>query len=218
MKLDRTKTREHIINVVGKLPKPICGCLAYDDPTTLNLRQNCINMFDEIFATRPINNILEIGTHIGSSAAIMLSRSNAKVLSVDCGDNYLSRQSLNETESILINEFPGRFKGIIDSSHSESFYELIKDELFDFAFVDGDHSYEGCLADLQLCAKLNIPFILVDDYTSSLDVYNAVKQFVNIPRKDNFYNKYQEDKLYEQIHNNANIGLVLLKKQNINEY
>jgi cephalosporin hydroxylase len=39
----------------------------------------------------------------------------------------------------------------------------------DMAFIDGDHSYAGCAADLELCASLGIPVIAFHDVSSEGD-------------------------------------------------
>lgn len=64
-------------------------------------------------------------------------------------------------------------------------------QTFDWIYVDGDHSYEGCLNDLRNSLKIikTGGYIFGDDYGNKKDVVKAVDQFIretNLPF-DNFY-------------------------------
>jgi hypothetical protein len=48
----------------------------------------------------------------------------------------------------------------------------------DLAWVDGGHTEQIAYSDLMQCNRLNIPVILVDDYSLIPEVKNAIKKFV----------------------------------------
>ena len=64
-------------------------------------------------------------------------------------------------------------------------------EQADWIYIDGDHSYSGCLADLRSSLKVVRPggTIFGDDYTNKPGVRRAVDQFVSETgmRFDNFH-------------------------------
>ena len=108
--------------------------------------------------------ILEIGFLKGHSATWFLETfKKTKVTSID--------NVIRATEELVIHEamrikYDGRFKFHYgDSSVIAEFYEPCT---FDFAFIDGDHTFEGCLKDIDMCVHLQIPVLLLDNVESNL--------------------------------------------------
>ncbi len=70
---------------------------------------------------------------------------------------------------------------------SDMWFEQFNDELLDWIYIDGDHSYEGCLRDLENALQVVKPggLILGDDYGwpnskwSKPGVTKAVNEFIN---------------------------------------
>tara|TARA_B100002019_G_scaffold9028_1_gene7116 strand:- start:120 stop:716 length:597 start_codon:yes stop_codon:yes gene_type:complete len=70
---------------------------------------------------------------------------------------------------------------------SDMWFEQFNDEMLDWIYIDGDHSYEGCLRDLENSLKVVKPggLILGDDYGwenakwSKPGVTKAVDEFIN---------------------------------------
>jgi len=70
---------------------------------------------------------------------------------------------------------------------SDEWFEQFDDEMLDWIYIDGDHSYEGCLKDLENSLKVVKPggLILGDDYGwpdakwSKPGVTKAVNEFIN---------------------------------------
>lgn len=56
----------------------------------------------------------------------------------------------------------------------------------DFAHIDGDHSYEGCMHDIKLARKAGAKWILVDDFDYQKNVKRAVQDSI----KDTDYCEY----------------------------
>lgn len=79
-------------------------------------------------------------------------------------------------------------------SSSEFFQSF--DQQVDWVYVDGDHSFQGCLADLRGCLRIVRPGgqILGDDYTNKPGVRQAVDTFVNETglKLNNFYGTQYE--------------------------
>lgn len=60
---------------------------------------------------------------------------------------------------------------------SESFFRCFSFEV-DWVYVDGAHTYDGCLADLRGARKIAKQFIFGDDYGNRPEVKKAVDAFV----------------------------------------
>ena len=75
-----------------------------------------------------------------------------------------------------------RFHDLPVTIHRKSSTEFFDsfDQKVDWVYVDGDHSYQGCLADLRNCLRIVKPGgqILGDDYTNKPGVRRAVDTFV----------------------------------------
>lgn len=91
-----------------------------------------------------------------------------------------------------------RFQNLPVTIHrmsSRNFFDSFSDQV-DWIYIDGDHSYAGCLADLRGSLKVVRPggTIFGDDYTNKPGVRRAVDQFVSETgmRFDNFHgSQYQ---------------------------
>jgi predicted O-methyltransferase YrrM len=115
-----------------------------------------VGPMQQLMAVYQPKNILEIGLgHYGYSTNVWLSDSQAKLTTVDKGDwkGFAVR---------FKDAYPDRFtfiKGLTDKVLPK-----LKRE-YDFIYIDGDHAYEGCKADILNCQKLLLPggIILLDD-------------------------------------------------------
>lgn len=117
-----------------------------------------IHLYDAIISLiGPLSYILEIGLNGGHSAAMWLLKTKAQLLDVDIGDHPY----IQDVIDVLKKEFPGRFECIIKSSREV--YPDISSKKFDLIYVDGDHSHEGCFADLMMAEKLSPKYIMIDD-------------------------------------------------------
>ena len=138
---------------------------------TQNFKQGTPNtdeaqsIFDYLKDNYDFKNILEIGFLKGHSATWFLETFPAcKVTSVD---NVLRATEEDVIHRLVTLKYgQKRFKFHYgDSSIITDFYEP---GTFDFAFIDGDHTFEGCLKDIDMCVHLQIPVLLLDNVESNL--------------------------------------------------
>jgi hypothetical protein len=151
---------------------------------------------DAIQIVQP-KSILETGFFAGASAFMNLWLSEACVTSVDPVESLHGPAEKHDGKIENVDKlkvaFPGRFTFLRKDSR------LIRPDVagqsFDLMFIDGDHSEDGIRNDFQLAIDLNIPWILVDDFVTSVaEVYGKEFQHeffpVRIyPRKDQFAGK-----------------------------
>ena len=111
--------------------------------------------------------LLEIGFYKGQTMGIMLEDAGpgAHLVSVDIDYQY---------RSVFENIFPENTVKFIETDSKN----LILDQTFDFIMIDGDHTYEGVLADLKNCfPQMHKNSILcVDDHQSFEGVAQVVKE------------------------------------------
>jgi len=137
-------------------------------------------------------NYVEIGAYAGGSSCLMLQRLNTTIISIDLGEP-ISKEVV--------------FSNIIEYKNNNNYYKYIqgnsqtqetKDKVvetlsnsrvlgytnkIDVFFIDGDHSFEGVLADFNMYSDLvNIGgYVIFDDYNDSVhspDVKLAVDSLV----------------------------------------
>lgn len=137
-------------------------------------------------------NYVEIGAYAGGSSCLMLQRLNTTIISVDLGEP-ISKEVV--------------FSNIIEYKNNNNYYKYIqgnsqiqetKDKVIetlsnsrvlgysnkiDILFIDGDHSFDGVLADFNMYSDLvNIGgYVVFDDYNDSVhspDVKLAVDGLV----------------------------------------
>ena len=132
-------------------------------------------IFDACLKYIQPKNILEIGFYKGGSAFIMLSLDEKlKITSVDPVEN-VSTQMQRRTDfsgeeraiKLVSEKFKDRFTFI--RKRSQDIREDLKDEKFDFIFIDGDHWEDGIRNDFQLMLDFNIRYGLVDDWVQPIN-------------------------------------------------
>jgi len=217
--------KEQITNYLKLLPMPSLGGIAYDKgffhdgKPILNLRDTCIEMVKDVAKISNAKEILESGCHGGCSSAIFLSLTDANVTSIDLCDgtghieleysynDYFvpgTRGGINEIIRLFNEWFPGRFRFFAGSSYEQETIDKYKDKNYDLMFVDGDHTFNGARGDCKVAVQLNIPYVLVDDYTTCQEIRDGC----NLP-------ELELVKIYDNIHNFANIGIALFKNKNV---
>lgn len=103
-------------------------------------------------------NVLEIGTDVGNSTTALLlgvEEKGGHVFSIDINPKCASLFPNNENWSFIHADSAVEFK------HASRFLPCY----FDVLYIDGNHSYEGCKADLDLYGSLVRPsgIVLVHD-------------------------------------------------------
>jgi len=137
-----------------------------------------------------IGEAIEVGTYLGESTSHFLSSwpHCSKIFCIDSYDNdYLAdmdptqKRSGDEiyisTRQELSRRFPGRTK-ILRKSAPEA-AKTFSTDYFDFIYIDGDHSYEGCLRDLKSYYPLARAGALISGHDYSYGgVARAVDDFI----------------------------------------
>lgn len=179
-------------NNLNLLPKTHVGHLTEEHVPTLIKVLEIVNP----------KKIFEIGFNAGHSAMMWLTLSNAELISVDPGNNWVWTGS-NEVKDA----FGTRFRFYNTSSQDpELINELMRLNFIpDLTFVDGDHTYPVCCKDLQLAYNLGSKYIFVDNVEDGDNVGNALMHFL----EDCPYEKVREDTIEE-----TKQRLALLRRKN----
>ena len=126
-----------------KLTKPAHLDRIFDAPAEQLIHERLV-IYSLVFALRP-QRILEIGTHWGGTATIMKAAlddfGNGKIICVD--PNPLITPKLLEELSPRIRIIKGFSPAVLPKA-----VEMAGGR-FDFALIDGDHTYEGVLRDIE---------------------------------------------------------------------
>jgi predicted O-methyltransferase YrrM len=128
-------------------------------------------LFKELVMKNNPKYVLETGFCTGRSASSILNNapSLTKMISIDINFDYIKPEG-SQYRKILTEQFSNFFT-IEGSSHKILNKEFIEKEFpngIDWFTVDGDHSYNGCLNDLENVYKYMNKggIIIVDDYKS----------------------------------------------------
>jgi hypothetical protein len=133
-----------------------------------------------------VNSVLEIGSWRGRSTHALLSGCKGRVTAVDhfkgsaqSGDatNWLAK------ESDIYKEFMdnvGNFSNLrVIKASSKGAREILKEEVFDMIFIDGEHSYEAVKEDIALWKDKAKVILCGHDYCSAwIPVQQAVDESI----------------------------------------
>lgn len=156
--IDDAFVDEYIFNHRKNLGKPLTG------GTDWRFCDIIAPAFREILEIAQAENVLEIGLNAGGSALMFLSI-----------DPYLVYDSVDIVENkksidYLSNHFTGFSFYEIDSKNISPKIPFFNSK-YDLVFLDGDHSPEGVLSDIEVSLKFNPDYILFDDYRHKSHYY-----------------------------------------------
>lgn len=129
-------------------------------------------------------NYVEIGAYAGGSSCLMLQRLNTTIISVDLGEPISKEVVFSNIIQYKKNN--NYYKYIQGNSQTQETKDRVIETLsnsrvlgytnkIDLLFIDGDHSFDGVLADFNTYSDLvNIGgYIVFDDYNDSVHSPNV---------------------------------------------
>lgn len=129
-------------------------------------------------------NYVEIGAYAGGSSCLMLQRLNTTIISVDLGEPISKEVVFSNIIQYKKNN--NYYKYIQGNSQTQETKDKVIETLsnsrvlgytnkIDLLFIDGDHSFDGVLADFNTYSDLvNIGgYIVFDDYNDSVHSPNV---------------------------------------------
>lgn len=169
---------DYIFNHRNKLGKPTMG------GTDWRFADIVAPAFREILEIANPKTVLEIGFNVGASALMFLSiNPELHYDSVDIVQNNKSIEYLRER----FKEF--RFVKIHSHFIDPEMFCFLKK--YDLIFLDGDHSYDGVIADIEAVLKFNPEYILFDD------VKHLSHSYIWLIITETYKDKLEVVKLYE---------------------
>jgi hypothetical protein len=151
--------------------------LKHLDKTLIELQdENAIQPFFDAIALSNPKNILETGVMMGMSSLALLILSDANLTSFDpimnaTDDNNLNWNNIPYPDKSEQEQFLDKIKLTFKDrwtfykEKSENAYPLIQNIKYDLFHIDGDHWYSGLDADYDIALKMNIEWLLVDDFS-----------------------------------------------------
>lgn len=156
------------------------------------------NLFYSLIKEKHIESCLEIGSHRGRTTWAIISALDEKYKNKEilfpkliCVDPY-------ENSDIIYNEWKSRFSNKTNFSFDpiliRDYSQNMKTEdlsilmaKIDFAFIDGDHSYEANISDFQLIEPIlsRKAIVFIDDIN---DMCGGLRAYSYL--RDKYYHKY----------------------------
>lgn len=118
-----------------------------------------VGEFQEFIDTIHAESVLEIGSMMGGTALEWHKR-GMKVTSIDLRLPPSDPRYQNQGESRK--QWPADIRWYFADSHAESTKQMVNGT-YDMVFIDGDHSYAGCLLDYQMYKDMASKYIVFHD-------------------------------------------------------
>lgn len=119
------------------------------------------HIIEGVYDTYEIKSILEIGFNIGCSASMWLEWDKTQKVTLTAVDICKHGATVPASQTVQ-ERYGDRFRFF--GSDSKKAKPLLEGKSFDMAFVDGDHSYEGVIADSKMSIDLGVNVLLYDDW------------------------------------------------------
>ena len=131
---------------------------------------------------------LEIGVERGGSAYNILKNCDVKMMYLldpylpytDLNDNHICDLECQKNNKFICNELLKEFSNFkLIEKTSDEYKSFFEDETFDYIFIDGLHTYDQCIKDLENYYPKLKPGGLFSghDYSYIEDVNKAVNEF-----------------------------------------
>jgi len=146
------------------------GCL-FDEMNSLRVRTQA-NFIVSAIKETGARKVLETGTH-KAMFCYLLHLCNSEIM-IDTFGNLAESQLAVD---ILNNKY-GPFIKYHFGDSRQTLGSFSPQYQIDLAWVDGGHEYGVCFSDMENCARLKIPHLIVDDYKWNDDVRKAVAEFI----------------------------------------
>jgi len=161
------------------------------------LEHSSAAIFQDVIRQTNPKSILEVGFFKGGTSFFWLSFSDARLLAVD---SMLWEGCSIENIKRLVERFPERFTFICESS--TRVYSKLRNLYFDLFYIDGGHTSDLVINDIQLGVDLEIPYLFLDDV--SPNIFQLFKRLT----KD----KYQVIKIYDRKADKEWIHMLLARR------
>lgn len=115
--------------------------------------------------------VFETGTFCGHSATLMFNLFDNLEYLKTIDPNPISRKAFK-----ALQEKFGKDRVGFVNKNVRFLPEPTPDDVFDFAYIDGNHSTEACTIDIEYCKKLGVEYILMDN-VELYTVREAIKKF-----------------------------------------
>ena len=179
-----------------------CGSSLHFAPEDLHEKEEQVRFKKQCLEKYKPNYILETGTNKAEFCYL------AKLFLPHCRIITFDMESWSGKCVELVNEyFENEDITFIQGNSNETFgkLHLHPQTPIDFAHVDGGHDYGTAYSDLQNCDRLEVPYVLVDDYRGLSGVTEAV---------DTFCEKYPYSQIDQDDESkDVKRGLVLLERK-----
>jgi hypothetical protein len=145
------------------------GDFFLDDYQRTELFPQSYSLYTELCSTLRPKSIFEIGVRAGYSAWAMLRGCAAGTIyhGIDIAD-------ISYANGMLYEEYP---EHVLRLARCDSGTLTHLSQTYDLAHVDGNHSHEGALHDINLCWG-RAKYILIDDVTAYCTVNSAVNEWL----------------------------------------
>ena len=100
--------------------------------------------------------VLEVGSWLGCSAIAMAMNGANIVHSIDWheGDPHTGKNETLPQFWENVQRYNVRDKVVVHVGKSEDILPVLRDDMFDFIFIDAYHTYESCMKDIELSLPL----------------------------------------------------------------
>ncbi len=183
----------------------------------LGMVQNHMEILEasKFFKSLEVKNFMEIGTDQGGTFAIwskLMGDKNGIRISVDLPHGPYGRDTYNLLKrDEYLSSLGSKFTAIHGSSHDKEIKdkvrEILKGELLDFLFIDGDHTYEGVKLDYLMYKE----FVKPNGWIGFHDIKDTKFHREANCRVDIFWNELSGEKI-EFIDNSSDFGGIGLIK------